>query len=66
MNSVEFSRTDLSRILVKFGRNNFLSSENILGTFPHVIWGHILCIQAHPHRRKDQLPLRSLRDLRSR
>ena len=25
-----------------------------------------LCMHARPHRRKDQLPLRSLRDLRSR
>ena len=28
--------------------------------------GHIRCMHARPHRRKDQLPLRSLRDLRSR
>ena len=28
--------------------------------------GHMLCMHARPHRRKDQLPLRSLRDLRSR
>ena len=27
---------------------------------------HIRCMHARPHRRKDQLPLRSLRDLRSR
>ena len=26
--------------------------------------GHMLCMQARPHRRKDQLPLRSLRNLR--
>ena len=31
------------------------------------VWyvGHIRCMHARPHRRKDQLPLRSLRDLRS-
>ena len=29
------------------------------------MWGHIPCMHARPHRRKDQLPLRSLRDLRS-
>ena len=28
--------------------------------------GHMRCMHARPHRRKDQLPLRSLRDLRSR
>ena len=28
--------------------------------------GHIRCMHARPHRRKDQLPLRPLRDLRSR
>ena len=28
--------------------------------------GHMLCMHARPHSRKDQLPLRSLRDLRSR
>ena len=65
MNSVKFSRTDLSRILVEFGRIKILGSKNILGTFPHLIWGHILCMHAHPHRRKDQFPLRSLRDLHS-
>ena len=27
--------------------------------------GHIRCMHAHPHRRKDQIQLRSLRDLRS-
>ena len=26
--------------------------------------GHIRCMHARPHRRKDQLPQRSLRDLR--
>ena len=28
--------------------------------------GHMRCMHARPHCRKDQLPLRSLRDLRSR
>ena len=28
--------------------------------------GHMRCMHARPHRRKDQLPLRLLRDLRSR
>ena len=31
-----------------------------------MICGHIRCMHARPHRRKDQLPLRLLRDLRSR
>ena len=34
--------------------------------FPLLMWGHIRCMHARPHRRKDQLPLRSLRDLRFR
>ena len=34
--------------------------------FPVLMWGHIRCMHARPHRRKDQLPLRSLRDLRFR
>ena len=29
--------------------------------FPLLMWGHIRCMHARPHRRKDQLPLRSLR-----
>ena len=61
-NGVEISRTYLSRILVKifvvFGQFMFLGSKNVLGTFPHLIWGQILCMHAQPHRRKDQLPLR--------
>ena len=66
MNSVEFSRTDLSRILVEISRIKILGSKNILGTFPHLIWGHLLCKYNHPHRRKDHLPLRLLRDIPSR
>ena len=66
MNSVEFSRTDLSRILVEFGQIEILDSKNILGTFPHLIRGHILCMHAHPHRRNDKLSLQSYRDLHSR
>ena len=30
------------------------------------MWGHIRCMHTRPHRCKDQLPLRSLRVLRSR
>ena len=30
------------------------------------MWGHKWCMHSRPHRHKDQLPLRSLRDLRSR
>ena len=66
MNSVELSRTYLSQVLVEFGRIKIFGSKNILGTFPHVIWCYILCMHAHPHRRKDQIPQRSLRDFRSR
>ena len=28
-------------------------------------WGHIGCMHARPHRRKDQIPQRSHRDRRS-
>ena len=35
-----------------------------LFTATHV--GHMRCMHARPHHRKDQLQLRSLRDLRSR
>ena len=66
MNSVEFSRTDLSRILVEFGRIKFLGSKHFLSTFPHLMWVHILCMHTHPRRRKDRIPLRLVRDLRSR
>ena len=55
MNSVEFSRTDLSQFLVEFGRIKILGSKNTFGTFPHIIWSHTLCMQAHPHRRKDRI-----------
>ena len=43
----------------KFNTYGLSESENI-----NV--GHMRCMHARPHRRKDQLPLRSLRDLRSR
>ena len=43
----------------KFNPYGLSESENI-----NV--GHMRCMHARPHRRKDQLPLRSLRDLRSR
>ena len=42
------------------------SVKTVLGTFPHLTWDHKRCMHARPHRRKDQLPLRSLCDLRSR
>ena len=35
-------------------------------SFPHLIGGHIRCMHARSHCRKDLLPLRSLRDFRSR
>ena len=43
----------------KFNPYGLSESENI-----NV--GHMRCMHARPHRRKDQLPLRSLRDLGSR
>ena len=51
-------------------RNVFTAGERRFGNkfsvLPLLMWGHIRCMHARPHRRKDQLPLRSLRDLRFR
>ena len=41
-------------------RNKYVNSRKYQNA------GHMRCMHARPHRRKDQLPLRSLRDLRSR
>ena len=52
----------------KLSRKRFLflrSVQNRLGS-SNLIWGHIRCMHIRPHRRKDQLQLRSLRDLPSR
>ena len=40
-------------------------ANNVCRNVSYQKW-HILCIHARPHRRKDQLQLRSIRDLRSR
>ena len=50
-------------------KNKFLLFVNVSQNFqyfPLLMWGHIRCMHARPHRRRDQLPLRSLRDLRFR
>ena len=52
----------------KLSRIRFLllrSVENRLNTSPSLIWGHIRCMHARPHRRKDQLPLRLLQWIES-
>ena len=60
-----FGLTIFSQVTTKLSqlhsnsRNKYVNSRKY-----HV--GHMRCMHARPHRRKDQLPLRSLRDLRSR
>ena len=51
--------TKLSQLLSN-SRNIYVNSRKY-----HTV-GHMRWMHARPHRRKDQLPLRSLRDLRSR
>ena len=51
--------TKLSQLLSN-SRNDYVNSRKY-----HDV-GHMRCIHARPRRRKDQFPLRSLRDLRSR
>ena len=46
--------------------SNNNNSEYFILTYHIPNRGNIRCMHARPHRRKDQLPLRSLRDLCSR
>ena len=52
--------------IIVYGTLNSNNSEYLILTYHIPNVGHIRCMHARPHRRKDQLPLRSLRDLRSR
>ena len=53
-------------LLLKNKFSLFVNVSQNFQYFPLLMWGHIRCMHARPHRRKDQLPLRSLRDLRFR
>ena len=53
--------------IIVFGTlNSNNNSEYLILTYHIPNVGNIRCMHARPHRRKDQLPLRSLRDVRSR
>ena len=56
-------RKECGRIMIEaFGSKTFFVC---LKSIDYINVGHMLCMPARPHRRKDQVPLRSLRDLRS-
>ena len=56
----------LSQVTTKLGQLHSKSRNKYANSRKHHNVGHMRCMHARPHRRKDQLPLRSLRDLRSR
>ena len=55
----------LSQVTTKLGQLHSNSRNKYVNSRKYNV-GHMRCMHARPHRRKDQLPLRSLRDLRSR
>ena len=56
----------LSQVTTKLSQLHSNSRNKYVNSRKYHNVGHMRCMHAHPHRRKDQLPLRSLRDLRSR
>ena len=56
----------LSQVTTKLGQLNTNSRNKYVNSRKNHNVGHMRCMHARPHRRKDQLTLRSLRDLRSR
>ena len=54
---IEWNAVEFDRSLQGRKRSLLIDYHNV---------GHMLCMYARPHRRIDQLPLRSLRDLLSR
>ena len=56
----------LSQVTTKLGQLHSKSRNKYANSRKHHNVGHMRCMHARPHRRKDQLPLRSLRDLRFR
>ena len=56
----------LSQVTTKLSQLHSNSRNKYVNSRKYHNVGHMWCMHARPHRRKDQLPLRSLRDLRSR
>ena len=56
----------LGQVTTKLGQLHSNSRNKNVNSRKYHNVGHMRCMHARPHRRKDQLPLRSLRDLRSR
>ena len=61
-----FSLKILGQVTSKLGQRHSSSGNKNVNSRKHHNVGHMRCMHARPHRRKDQLPLRSLRGLRSR
>ena len=55
-----------SQVTRKLGQLHSNSRNKYVNSRKYHNVGHMRCMHARPHRRKDQLPLRSLRDLRFR
>ena len=56
----------LSQVTTKVSQLHSNSRNKYVNSRKYHNVGHMRCMHARPHRRKDQLPLGSLRDLRSR
>ena len=56
----------LSQVTTKLSQLHSNSRNKYVNSRKYHNVGHMRCMHARPHRRKDQLPLRWLRDLRSR
>ena len=56
----------LSQVTTKLGKLHSNSRNKYVNSRKYHNVGHMRCMHAHPHCRKVQLPLRLLRDLRSR
>ena len=56
----------LSQVTTKLSQLHSNSRNKYVNSRKYQNAWHMRCMHARPHRRKDQLPLRSLRDLRSR
>ena len=54
----------LSQVTTKLSQLHSNSRNKYVNSRKYHNVGHMRCMHARPHRRKDQLPLRSLRDLR--
>ena len=63
---IPFGLKILSQVTTKLGQLHSNSRNKYVNSRKYHNMGHMRCMHARPHRRKDQLPLRSIRDLRSR